>query len=87
MLYLFLKGCQNKEIILAQRIFSPKYLETINTNSLKKKKTIFLNFRGDKELGLASLEKMYTFCICILMIKNLLLEKKISEFGFPHYQL
>lgn len=50
-LYLFSKGCQNKEIILAWRIFSPKYLETIFFN------LFFFYFRRDKELGLASLEK------------------------------
>ena len=51
--YLFLKGCQNKEIILAWRIFSPKYLETMFFFLIY----FFFNFRRDKELGLASLEK------------------------------
>lgn len=53
--YLFLKGCQNKEIILAWRIFSPKYLETIFFN------LFFFTFRRDKKLGLVSLEKCILF--------------------------
>ena len=55
--FLFLKGFQNKEIILAWRIFSPKYLETMFFFF----NLFFFNFRIDKELGLASLEKCILF--------------------------